>query len=170
MSKDRITYSYTYDAEGIRTSKVTEGKDGKKTSKYTYNLVSDLTELIYEETEEGIEAEVTFVETVEVEPTKTYNFEVEDWHTYFVSVAKIWVHNDSGICDDVVEEALHSRKGAFQAAKRDANIVESQHPFKIEKVKMTEAEYAGGHAIVDKNTGKVIETREYYFKIGMEKL
>ncbi|MCR5609680.1 MAG: RHS repeat protein, partial [Lachnospiraceae bacterium] len=50
MSKDGITYSYTYDAEGIRTSKVTEGKDGKKTSKYTYNLVSDLTELIYEET------------------------------------------------------------------------------------------------------------------------
>ncbi len=55
-------------------------------------------------TAEGIEAEVTFVETVDVEPTKTYNFEVEDWHTYFVSDAKIWVHNDSGICDDLVEE------------------------------------------------------------------
>ena len=55
MSKDGRTDSYTYDAEGIRTSKVTTETDGKKKiSKYTYNLVSDLTELIYEETEDSI--------------------------------------------------------------------------------------------------------------------
>ncbi|MCR5609814.1 MAG: hypothetical protein K6G26_12205 [Lachnospiraceae bacterium] len=55
MSKDGRTDSYTYDAEGIRTSKVTTETDGKKkTSKYTYNLVSDLTELIYEETKDSI--------------------------------------------------------------------------------------------------------------------
>ena len=42
-------------AEGIRTSKVTTETDGKKkTSKYTYILVSDLTEIIYEETEDSI--------------------------------------------------------------------------------------------------------------------
>jgi hypothetical protein len=59
-------------------------------------------------TAEGIEAEITFVETVEVEPTTTYNFEVEDWHTYFVSDAEVWVHNSSGKCDDVVEEAAEA--------------------------------------------------------------
>ncbi|MCR5609271.1 MAG: HINT domain-containing protein [Lachnospiraceae bacterium] len=59
---------------------------------------------------EGTEAEVTFVETVKVEPTTTYNFEVEDWHTYFVSDAEVWVHNSSGKCDDVVEEAAEKTK------------------------------------------------------------
>ncbi len=31
--------------------------------------------------------------------------EVEDWHTYFVSDAEVWVYNTSEIdCDKVVEE------------------------------------------------------------------
>ena len=39
--------------------------------------------------------EVTSVEIEDLdEPVKIYNFEVEDWHTYFVSESGILVHND----------------------------------------------------------------------------
>ena len=44
-----------------------------------------------------------------------YNFEVEDFHTYFVSDASVLVHNN-GCVDEV------GRKGAFKNAKRDAGI------------------------------------------------
>ncbi len=59
---------------------------------YGFKNAEDIEAGDYVVTAEGIEAEITFVETVEVEPT-TYNFEVEDWHTYFVSDVEIWVHN-----------------------------------------------------------------------------
>ncbi len=29
-------------------------------------------------------------------PVKVYNFEVEDWHTYFVGIDSVWVHNVCG--------------------------------------------------------------------------
>ncbi|MCR5607988.1 MAG: HINT domain-containing protein [Lachnospiraceae bacterium] len=75
-------------------------------------------------TVEGIEAEITFVEKVEIEPTKTYNFEVEDGHTYFVSDAEVWVHNSSGKCDDVVEEAAEALgKGGSGVRNRIGNPV-----------------------------------------------
>ena len=41
--------------------------------------------------------EVTSVEIEDLdEPVKIYNFEVEDWHTYFVSESGILVHNTTG--------------------------------------------------------------------------
>ena len=36
-----------------------------------------------------------FVECLD-KPIKVYNFEVEDWHTYFVSVYNVFVHNTCG--------------------------------------------------------------------------
>ncbi|MCR5609367.1 MAG: HINT domain-containing protein [Lachnospiraceae bacterium] len=60
---------------------------------YGFKNAGDIEAGDYVETAEGIEAEITFVETVEVKPTTTYNFEVEDWHTYFVSDVEVWVHN-----------------------------------------------------------------------------
>ena len=30
------------------------------------------------------------------EPVTVYNFEVEDWHTYYVSEEEVLVHNDCG--------------------------------------------------------------------------
>ncbi len=59
---------------------------------YGFKNAEDIEAGDYVVTAEGIETEITFVEKIEVEPT-TYNFEVEDWHTYFVSDAEIWVHN-----------------------------------------------------------------------------
>ena len=85
------------------------------------------------------------------EPVKVYNFEVEDFHTYYVGTeVQVLVHN------------MCSRKKAFNEAKRDANIPTSQQPSKVERVKMTEPDYAGGHTLLDKN-GNVQYSREYHF-------
>ncbi|MEL6868144.1 MAG: HNH/endonuclease VII fold putative polymorphic toxin, partial [Bacteroidota bacterium] len=83
---------------------------------------------------------------------KVYNFEVEDWHSYYVAEVSVLVHNAG--CSKV------SRTGAFKKAKRDAGIEVSQQPHKIEKVKMTDS---NGKTLLDKN-GKPIYTREYHFK------
>ena len=61
------------------------------------------------------------------------------------------------------QQTLPSRRGAFREAKRDLGIPITQQPYEIKKPEMKEPEYAGGHVIKDKN-GKVIKTREYYFR------
>jgi hypothetical protein len=45
-------------------------------------------------------------------PIKVYNFEVEDWHTYFVSEQDVFVHNSCGgenhhIASDVKKKWLY---------------------------------------------------------------
>ena len=54
------------------------------------------------------------------------------------------------------------RNGAFNEAKRDANIPRAQQPEKIERVPMRSAEHEGGHVIKD-SKGKVVMTREYHY-------
>lgn len=41
-------------------------------------------------------------------PFRTYNFEVADYHTYFVGESQVWVHN---LCSEAVEEisSLHRK-------------------------------------------------------------
>jgi predicted ribonuclease toxin of YeeF-YezG toxin-antitoxin module len=57
---------------------------------------------------------------------------------------------------------LPGRSGAFNHAKRDADIPRAQQPEKIERVPMRSADYEGGYVIKDSN-GNVIMTREYHF-------
>jgi hypothetical protein len=38
-------------------------------------------------------------------PVKVYNFEVADWHTYFVSDGQILVHNACGAANPTVKQA-----------------------------------------------------------------
>jgi len=49
---------------------------------------------------EVLEVKEAYVEYLD-RPVKVYNFEVEDWHTYFVSEYNVFVHNtvcgDSGV-------------------------------------------------------------------------
>lgn len=101
------------------------------------------------------------VETVEVEalavPVKVYNFEVEDWHTYFVGECFTLVHNDCANKTNV------GRKGALREAKRDAGIPMAEQPYDVRRNPMREAEFEGGHVVKDSN-GHVIMTREYYYK------
>ena len=65
---------------------------------------------------------------------QTYNFEVSDFHTYFVSEDQAWVHNACNCGGD--KPANHSppgakRRGAFREAKRKSNIPVSQQPSKV---------------------------------------
>ncbi|MHC1723762.1 MAG: polymorphic toxin-type HINT domain-containing protein [Aminipila sp.] len=69
-------------------------------------------------------------------PIKVYNFEVEDWHTYYVSDTQILVHNT---CSRGGTEASGiSRNAAYRAAKRDAGIPNSVQGSKPVKVYDTE--------------------------------
>ncbi|MCR5607527.1 MAG: hypothetical protein K6G26_00505 [Lachnospiraceae bacterium] len=128
-------------------------------------------------TAEGIEAEVTFVETVDVEPTKTYNFEVEDWHTYFVSDAKIWVHNSSGPCDGAVKEAaekLGKSKNYIQDANQKWHRANGQFASNVEMgidspIKNVTSSHGNslldtrtnyGYALVDKDTNEILKFGE----------
>jgi len=40
----------------------------------------------------------------------TYNFEVKDFHTYFVGENSIWVHNISGPCADIIKHMFNVSK------------------------------------------------------------
>ena len=61
-------------------------------------------------------------------PIKVYNFEVSDFHTYFVGASSILVHN---LCTQ-----NPSSRAAMREAKRSVNIPMSQKPDIIQKVKM----------------------------------
>ena len=73
--------------------------------------------------------EYVVVEKVEHEllesPVKVYNFEVEDFHTYYVSEYGVLVHNVCG-----------TQRAAMREAKRSVNIPMSQSPDSIQTVKM----------------------------------
>ncbi|MFC4075639.1 polymorphic toxin-type HINT domain-containing protein [Salinithrix halophila] len=45
---------------------------------------------------DGRQVRVDRVVQRNTKPIKVYNFEVEDYHTYFVSDAQVWVHNRCG--------------------------------------------------------------------------
>lgn len=53
-----------------------------------------------------------------------YNFEVEDFHTYYVGESSVLVHN------------LCTQRAAMREAKRSVNIPMSQKPDLIQPVKM----------------------------------
>ena len=75
-----------------------------------------------------VNGEYVVVEQVQHEileaPVTIYNFEVEDFHTYYVGDASILVHN------------LCTKKAAMREAKRSVNIPMSQKPDAIKTVKM----------------------------------
>ena len=78
----------------------------------------------------------------------TYNFEVEDFHTYFAGVAGIWVHNSGTPC---VEAGNHYRK---IANKIDGVPV----PYGIAKAKAKEA----GGWLVDLMVDRVLKNERKY--------
>lgn len=67
--------------------------------------------------------EMTWYEILE-SPVTVYNFEVEEFHTYYVSNSAVLVHN---VC---------SQRSAMRAAKRSVNIPVSQKPDLVKSVKM----------------------------------
>ncbi|MGA8943732.1 MAG: HNH/endonuclease VII fold putative polymorphic toxin, partial [Thermoactinomyces sp.] len=104
------------------------------------------------ETDQGQHVKVTQIAKQEKQTT-VYNFEVKDYHTYYVSGLHLLVHN---MCGKIFE----SRRAAFRAAKRDAGLRSNAHPYQVKSVNM---EDRNGKVILDSNY-RSIKTREYYFK------
>ncbi|PWM51477.1 MAG: hypothetical protein DBX60_06750 [Bacillota bacterium] len=65
-------------------------------------------------------------------PETTYNFEVVEFHTYYVSDACVLVHNACSIPANN-SPANAGRKGAFRAAKKSLGIAQSQQPTQVIK-------------------------------------
>ena len=57
---------------------------------------------------------ILFVEKFDVEltekPTKVYNFQVEDFHTYYVGENGVWVHNAGKDYSGKTQEKIHERQ------------------------------------------------------------
>ena len=79
------------------------------------------------------------IEAIQVEqlatPETTYNFEVEDFHTYYVTDSKVLVHN---ICGQTIETggateySVHeSSNSAYRAAKQYAGVPISEQPVSV---------------------------------------
>ena len=62
-------------------------------------------------------------------PVKVYNFQVEDYHTYYVA-SGVLVHNRCGAPKDYSPEGS-GRNGAFNQAKRDQGIPVSEQPINV---------------------------------------
>lgn len=75
-----------------------------------------------------VNGEYVVVEKVQHEllesPVKAYNFQVEDYHTYYVSDNGVLVHNSC------------SQRAAMRDAKRSVNIPMSEQPTSVQTVKM----------------------------------
>ena len=80
---------------------------------------------------DGKEAEINGISIKESKPVITYNFEVEDSHTYYVTESNILCHNKC-ISGSAKNYSVHSsRNSAFRAAKRTAGIPVSQQPTQV---------------------------------------
>jgi len=77
---------------------------------------------------DGGPAEVTSLnieEAVDGGPFTTYNFEVADFHTYFVGEAGVWVHNASTLCEKAFSIYNRQRKYLTQSAESAFTTVET---------------------------------------------
>ena len=82
-------------------------------------------------------------------PEVTYNFEVEDFHTYFVGNNPVCVHNKN--CNiqtgNAKDYSVHeSKRAAYRAAKRDAGVL-SQQPIKPNGQAVARAVDRNGHVL-----------------------
>ena len=82
---------------------------------------------------DGKEAEINSISIKESKPVITYNFEVEDSHTYYVTQSDVLCHN---ACSNIQtggtkDFSIHkSRRAAYRAARRDAGVLH-QSPTKV---------------------------------------
>jgi RHS repeat-associated protein len=100
-------------------------------------------------------------------PVKVYNFEVADWHTYFVADLGVLVHNDcSPKGTDKIDKVL-TKNGAFRDAKRRAGIPNStQHKKPVDVFDGTTENRRVYEFEVDGNKKYIIEHREDKFGRG----
>ena len=66
-------------------------------------------------------------------PVKVYNFQVEDFHTYFVGNCKIWVHNNDCVKkveSGEIELETKKQKGNYDEMKMDEHY-DSRELFRV---------------------------------------
>lgn len=114
--------------------------------------------------------EYVVVEQVEHEllesPVRVYNFEVEDFHTYFVGDTSVLAHNACRVKTGNVKDKVvySSRRAAFRDAKRKAGIPVSSQPISVTKAKKGAKVFAGRSYNYGKN--KVVEHYGHVYKNG----
>ncbi len=107
--------------------------------------------------------ETTTVTNISIEhlenPITVYNFEVEDFHTYFVGSGNILVHNQ---CNwNVISDNFLKRKGL------DAHGIKYEYLGKKANIKLYDLYYdksTGPIAIFEKATKKIVEVTTYFIK------
>ena len=71
---------------------------------------------------DGTTAEVLSVTVEKLEiPVATYNFEVEDWHTYYVADSGVLVHNQE--CGDVNTQTVSGTTSAYQSGSGSGRTI-----------------------------------------------
>lgn len=84
----------------------------------------------------------------------TYNFEVADWHTYFVGEAGYWVHNESPLnCKDAFEK-WQKLIGPETDGLNAFRIMQVQHPDMNDEVFGALAEQVAKELYPDLDSGK----------------
>jgi hypothetical protein len=90
----------------------------------------------------GLKKQVALLKT-----TYVYNLTVEDFHTYFVSVDRVWVHNTAGTCKEIAAEATFMSKVKYIDGKT-FDAVEKNIPSHWKKVRSDDGH---GWKWLDKN-------------------
>ncbi|PQQ66834.1 polymorphic toxin-type HINT domain-containing protein [Acetivibrio saccincola] len=106
-------------------------------------------------------------------PIKVYNFEVEDWHTYFVSEQDVFVHNSCDVSDETLEwlnkgdpentvyYGMQNEKGAYTGiTKQDLNKRLYQHNYNGKNFDSLSEQYVG----LTRNQARAIE--QYFIENG----
>ena len=102
------------------------------------------------------------------EPVSVYNFQVEDFHTYFVGNCGVWVHNAEcgGSYKDVKEKNKAGNKGKSKREQCDAHHIPADNAYpndlkdKIGTVKSGNKDKVNGPAISMEN-GDHTQTASY---------
>ena len=86
---------------------------------------------------EVLEVDEAYVEYLD-RPVKVYNFEVEDWHTYFVSEYNVFVHNtvcgDSGVSSGENSQTSKNTGRGKNKIKSDPNAQGAHSVYKRDPV------------------------------------
>lgn len=104
-------------------------------------------------------------------PATVYNFEVEDWHTYYVSESAVFVHNQCGmnnlrktIAGKITGYTCHGLAQAMgrdggRGVKSSAILNTVRNPIKVILQAEGKIKYVGKQAVVILNkAGKVVTT------------
>lgn len=101
------------------------------------------------------DGEVLFVENYTVELTKdlitVYNFQVEDFHTYYVGECGVWVHNAEGYSENLIP----NKKDGLRRENKVQSELQEKYPesegYKIESERLLRD--SNGKKAIDPETG-----------------